>query len=211
MFMVSKSMDDFIGRDGEFPEYYGVMGKCWGHFWADQKHPTPPFIGTRKILRPLVLRLRAVRSPYLCCALIYCSCVQFQLVSPEDLVNACKQLDLLKLPVRLRVFESGVMVLQLHSHREEEVIKDTTDTVFCRRYINLYFYLLLSRAHSYFCRKHCYSRVRKQVEHAQRVYISHCAMIPITSFVYKYWLLINYMCVVIFCSYIFYVVSGMSC
>ena len=46
-------------------------------------------------------------------------------------MNACKQLDSLKLPVRLRVFESGVMVLQLHSHREEEVIKDTTDTVCC--------------------------------------------------------------------------------
>ena len=46
-------------------------------------------------------------------------------------MNACKQLDSLKLPVRPRVFESGVMVLQLHSHREEEVIKDTTDTVCC--------------------------------------------------------------------------------
>ena len=55
--------------------------------------------------------------------------ISLQLLSPEDLVNACKQLDSLKLPVRLRVFESGVMVLQLHSHREEEVIIDTTDTV----------------------------------------------------------------------------------
>ena len=55
--------------------------------------------------------------------------ILLQLLSPEDLVNACKQLDSLKLPVRLRVFESGVMVLQLHSHREEEVIIDTTDTV----------------------------------------------------------------------------------
>ena len=44
-------------------------------------------------------------------------------------MNACKQLDSLRLPVRLRVFESGVMILQLHSHREEEVIIDTTDAV----------------------------------------------------------------------------------
>ncbi len=44
-------------------------------------------------------------------------------------MNACKLLDALRLPVRMRVFESGVKVLQLDSHREEEIIIDTTDTV----------------------------------------------------------------------------------
>ncbi|XP_064636795.1 vacuolar protein-sorting-associated protein 36-like [Lineus longissimus] len=52
-----------------------------------------------------------------------------ELLSPEDLVNACQQLEQLKGPIRLRVFDSGVMVLQLQTHSEEEVIKTTTTCV----------------------------------------------------------------------------------
>ncbi|KAK2166519.1 hypothetical protein LSH36_38g03056 [Paralvinella palmiformis] len=48
-----------------------------------------------------------------------------ELLSPEDLINACKLMETLNLPVRLRVFESGVMVLQLVSHSEEQVIEET--------------------------------------------------------------------------------------
>lgn len=48
-----------------------------------------------------------------------------ELLSPEDLLNACKMLDVLKLPARLRVFDSGVMVLQLVTHNEAELLKQT--------------------------------------------------------------------------------------
>ncbi|CAG00472.1 unnamed protein product, partial [Tetraodon nigroviridis] len=52
-----------------------------------------------------------------------------ELLSPEDLVNACKMFELLKLPLRLRVFDSGVMVVQLQSHSEEEMIASALDNV----------------------------------------------------------------------------------
>ncbi|XP_063050390.1 vacuolar protein-sorting-associated protein 36 [Engraulis encrasicolus] len=52
-----------------------------------------------------------------------------ELLSPEDLVNACKQFEPLKLPLRLRVFDSGVMVVQLQSHSEEEMIASALDNV----------------------------------------------------------------------------------
>uniref|UniRef100_A0A8C9U9C0 Vacuolar protein-sorting-associated protein 36 n=1 Tax=Scleropages formosus TaxID=113540 RepID=A0A8C9U9C0_SCLFO len=52
-----------------------------------------------------------------------------QLLSPEDLVNACKMFESLKLPLRLRVFDSGVMVVQLQSHNEEEMIASALDNV----------------------------------------------------------------------------------
>lgn len=52
-----------------------------------------------------------------------------ELLSPDDLVNACRTMDLLQLPVRLHVFESGVMVLQLRSHSNEATVADTERTV----------------------------------------------------------------------------------
>lgn len=52
-----------------------------------------------------------------------------ELLSPEDMVNACKLFESLKLPLRLRVFDSGVMVVQLQSHSEEEMITSAIDNV----------------------------------------------------------------------------------
>uniref|UniRef100_A0A672R0C6 Vacuolar protein-sorting-associated protein 36 n=1 Tax=Sinocyclocheilus grahami TaxID=75366 RepID=A0A672R0C6_SINGR len=52
-----------------------------------------------------------------------------ELLSPEDLVNACKMFESLKLPLQLRVFDSGVMVVQLQSHSEEEMIASALDNV----------------------------------------------------------------------------------
>ncbi|XP_069747849.1 vacuolar protein-sorting-associated protein 36 isoform X1 [Narcine bancroftii] len=52
-----------------------------------------------------------------------------ELLSPEDLVNACKMFEALKLPMRLRVFDSGVMVVQLQSHNEDEMITAALETV----------------------------------------------------------------------------------
>uniref|UniRef100_A0A674GA60 Vacuolar protein-sorting-associated protein 36 n=1 Tax=Taeniopygia guttata TaxID=59729 RepID=A0A674GA60_TAEGU len=52
-----------------------------------------------------------------------------ELLSPEDLVNACKMLEPLKLPLRLRIFDSGVMVIELQSHNEEEMVAAALETV----------------------------------------------------------------------------------
>ncbi|KXJ19499.1 Vacuolar protein-sorting-associated protein 36 [Exaiptasia diaphana] len=48
-----------------------------------------------------------------------------ELVSPEDLINASKLFETLKIPLRLRRFESGVLVIQSISHSDEEVIRKT--------------------------------------------------------------------------------------
>uniref|UniRef100_A0A8C9EW54 Vacuolar protein-sorting-associated protein 36 n=1 Tax=Pavo cristatus TaxID=9049 RepID=A0A8C9EW54_PAVCR len=58
-----------------------------------------------------------VSRPAICMS-YFCS---FTLSFREDLVNACKMLEPLKLPLRLQIFDSGVMVLELQSHNEEEM------------------------------------------------------------------------------------------
>jgi len=48
-----------------------------------------------------------------------------ELLSPEDLIQACHMLEKLNLPIRLREFDSGVKVLQLQSHSDANVVKNT--------------------------------------------------------------------------------------
>ncbi|XP_006824476.1 vacuolar protein-sorting-associated protein 36-like [Saccoglossus kowalevskii] len=50
-----------------------------------------------------------------------------ELLSPDDLVEACKQFEILGLPLRLRIFASGVKVLELVSHAEEQAINQTVE------------------------------------------------------------------------------------
>ena len=45
-------------------------------------------------------------------------------------MNACKLFESLRIPLRLRVFESGVLVVQSLSHSEQAIIEDTTKQVF---------------------------------------------------------------------------------
>ncbi|XP_041358148.1 vacuolar protein-sorting-associated protein 36-like [Gigantopelta aegis] len=52
-----------------------------------------------------------------------------ELLSPEDLLHGCELMELLRLPIRLRTFDSGVMVLQIQTHNEEEVITKTSKQV----------------------------------------------------------------------------------
>ena len=68
-----------------------------------------------------------------------------QLVSPDDIVNACKLFEVLhaslrysrvcrvhdvsKISSRLRVFESGVLVVQSLSHSEEVIIENSSKLV----------------------------------------------------------------------------------
>ncbi|XP_068627837.1 vacuolar protein-sorting-associated protein 36 [Battus philenor] len=49
-----------------------------------------------------------------------------ELISPEDLLNACKLLQTIGAPMLLRKFPSGACVLQLNSQRDEEVAKNTS-------------------------------------------------------------------------------------
>ncbi|XP_063374609.1 vacuolar protein-sorting-associated protein 36 [Cydia amplana] len=48
-----------------------------------------------------------------------------ELISPEDLLNACKLLQTIGAPMSLRKFPSGACVLQMTSQRDEEVAKTT--------------------------------------------------------------------------------------
>lgn len=58
-----------------------------------------------------------------------------ELVSPEDLYRACRRLTT---PLKLRVFDSGVMVLQLSEQDDSVTVEDTEATV---RMISLQSYL----------------------------------------------------------------------
>lgn len=49
-----------------------------------------------------------------------------ELLSPEDLLNACQMLDG---PIKLRKFPSGAMVLQLETHSDETVSEETFEAV----------------------------------------------------------------------------------
>jgi len=44
-----------------------------------------------------------------------------ELVSPEDVLNACKLLDG---PIKLRQYPSGAIILQLENHSDEQVAED---------------------------------------------------------------------------------------
>lgn len=52
-----------------------------------------------------------------------------ELVSPDDVVSACKLFETLRLPLRLRVFESGVLVVQSLSHSEEAIVEESQKLV----------------------------------------------------------------------------------
>lgn len=52
-----------------------------------------------------------------------------ELLSPEDILNACKMLAKLKLSIKLRSFDSGVLVLQTMSYNDDDIIKETTTLV----------------------------------------------------------------------------------
>ncbi|KAH9489793.1 Vacuolar protein-sorting-associated protein 36, partial [Bulinus truncatus] len=52
-----------------------------------------------------------------------------ELLSPEDLFQACQLMEALRLPLRLRTFDSGVSVLQSQSQNEEEIVTKTSQLI----------------------------------------------------------------------------------
>lgn len=63
-----------------------------------------------------------------------------ELLSPEDLLNASRQLASLGLPLVLRIFDSGVMVLQARSHDDNAVVEDVAELV---SFINSFFFFVV--------------------------------------------------------------------
>ncbi|CAG2065324.1 unnamed protein product, partial [Timema podura] len=61
-----------------------------------------------------------------------------ELISPEDLLNACNTLEGLHLPIRLRQFDSGVTVLQLQSYSDANIIQSTSELVSFTRHHQLF-------------------------------------------------------------------------
>uniref|UniRef100_A0A803T9L2 Vacuolar protein-sorting-associated protein 36 n=1 Tax=Anolis carolinensis TaxID=28377 RepID=A0A803T9L2_ANOCA len=84
------------------------------------------------VVDELQLQERKERGGIMSLTEVYCLVNRargLELLSPEDLVNACKMLEALKLPLRLRIFDSGVMVMELQSHNEEEMVASALETV----------------------------------------------------------------------------------
>lgn len=52
-----------------------------------------------------------------------------ELLSPEDLLNACRQMQLLDLPMVLYKFDSGVIVLKLASLSDDCIAESTAELV----------------------------------------------------------------------------------
>ncbi|XP_044735700.1 vacuolar protein-sorting-associated protein 36 [Chrysoperla carnea] len=52
-----------------------------------------------------------------------------ELLSPEDLLNACRLLEPLNQPIRLHEFESGVKVIQLQSNNDASIVKATSEAL----------------------------------------------------------------------------------
>ncbi|XP_077287412.1 vacuolar protein sorting 36 [Arctopsyche grandis] len=50
-----------------------------------------------------------------------------ELISPEDLLNACRLLETIGAPMSLRKFPSGACVIQLNTHDDNVIIKDTSE------------------------------------------------------------------------------------
>ncbi|NXK62325.1 VPS36 protein, partial [Sylvietta virens] len=90
------------------------------------------FTGLMLFLLPVLCLLTQERGGIMSLTEVYCLVNRargLELLSPEDLVNACKMLESLKLPLRLRIFDSGVMVIELQSHNEEEMVAAALETV----------------------------------------------------------------------------------
>lgn len=56
-----------------------------------------------------------------------------ELLSPEDLLHASRRLAPLGLPIVLRSFDSGVMVLQIRSHDDHAVVDRIAELVRIKR------------------------------------------------------------------------------
>ncbi|KYQ90246.1 vacuolar protein sorting 36 [Tieghemostelium lacteum] len=52
-----------------------------------------------------------------------------ELISPDDLYRACLQFEILQLPLRLRKFDSGVIIVQSQYENDEQMAKEILDII----------------------------------------------------------------------------------
>ncbi|GLV35192.1 Vacuolar protein sorting 36 [Carabus blaptoides fortunei] len=110
-YLMSLGIDDPVTRDSykSNNKYYKDLAKQISDILADRVNE----VGGMMSLTDVYCRVNRARG--------------LELLSPEDLLNACKQLDNLQLPVKLHEFESGVRVLQLQSLSNENVANTTLE------------------------------------------------------------------------------------
>lgn len=111
-YLMSLGIDDPVTRDGyqSNAEYYTKLSHEICTIILDPLESTE--IGGMMSLADVYCRVNRARG--------------LELLSPEDLLNACK---VLCGPIKLRQFPSGAMVLQLESHDDEAVAVATTELV----------------------------------------------------------------------------------
>ena len=82
------------------------------------------------------------------------------LVSPDDVLAACKQLQRLRLGMKLRVFSSGVMVVQSDSHDPAAVVARLMKLLKSREYLDAAFLARTWRVSVPVAEEHLHVRVR---------------------------------------------------
>lgn len=109
-YLMSLGIDDPVTRDGSKSnsEYYSSLSRQICEILLDPITDA----GGMMSLADAYCRVNRARG--------------LELLSPEDLLNACK---VLSGPVKMRQFPSGAMVLQLESHDEAAVLVATTEIV----------------------------------------------------------------------------------
>ncbi|XP_012278337.1 vacuolar protein-sorting-associated protein 36 [Orussus abietinus] len=110
-YLMSLGIDDPVTRDAykSNNEYFRQLAKQLAKILEDPIRE----IGGIMALTDVYCRVNRARG--------------MELLSPEDLLNACRQLAPLDLPIVLRVFDSGVMVLQARSHDDSVVIESVAE------------------------------------------------------------------------------------
>lgn len=108
-YLLSLGIDDPVTRDAYKTDnqYYRSLALQISDFILPQVQS----IGGMIALTDVFCRVNRARS--------------LELLSPEDLLNACKIMESLDLPVKLYQFSSGLMVLQLSSLDTDAVAENT--------------------------------------------------------------------------------------
>ncbi|KAL0111398.1 hypothetical protein PUN28_012944 [Cardiocondyla obscurior] len=105
-YLMSLGIDDPVTRDAykSSNEYFEQLAKQLAYILEEPIKE----VGGMMTLTDVYCRVNRARG--------------LELLSPEDLLHASRQLAPLGLPIVLRSFDSGVMVLQIHSHDDNAVV-----------------------------------------------------------------------------------------
>ncbi|XP_011499251.1 PREDICTED: vacuolar protein-sorting-associated protein 36 isoform X2 [Ceratosolen solmsi marchali] len=108
-YLMSLGIDDPVTRDAykSSNEYFRQLARQLAEILEEPIKE----VGGMMVLTDIYCRVNRARG--------------LELLSPEDLLNACRQLASMNLPIILRRFDSGVMVLQSQTHSDYEI----TETV----------------------------------------------------------------------------------